>query len=240
MKTPEEVLDRALIILLLADRGLLEHSQHEGETYTVEQREQKREYFLDILESKGLQSACADSELEILRAPVGDLSPEVFNETQWQFEAIPVLLWTVGLCEFPAYDGRVCAENFYGILGKYRTDKSRLPADIKLLEEDVIDFYREASMLWHWRSTEGTGNSYFEEEDAFFYICELFGAHYANLIEVIPLSKESPRDFLVSRTRFNDLSDTIADIIFMQSQWRHHALEWAVNQDTWEDTDTST
>lgn len=240
MKSVEEILDRALIILLLTNRAMLENKQQGGITYTIEQREKEKMFLIKILKAKSLESACSETEIQVMHTQIGDLSEETFENLQWQFEAIPMLLWSVGLHRLLVYDGQLCTEDFYEILGKYRTSQSTIPLDLKLLSEEDILLNREIAMLWHWRSKEGIGNIHFENNDAFFYICRLFGDEYTALSETIPLSQNPPRDFLVNGVELNNLPEEIASRVFVQSQWRHHTLEWITNQESWEETDTST
>jgi hypothetical protein len=240
MRTIEEILDTAFIIMMLSDRGLLEKEEHEGCSYPIEDREEKRKLFVDILKSRSLYGKLTSKEVEIITSKVEKLSEDSFYLTQMQYEAIPVLLWAVGLSDFPEYNAKLCDVDFHPILGKHRTDQTKIDRQDLFLDREKINSWKNIALLWHWRSREGISNQAINNKDIVEYVVQIFGDDYENLFSNIPLSKKYPMDFMVNNEAFNKLSPQKGDVLLVQAKWRHHALEWITSDVAWEETDTST
>ncbi len=238
MKSSNEILNRTFILLILADRGLLEKEFHEDERYTEKQREEQKDKIVKIVNERGIINDFSNKEKQILSAKIGSLDENTFNSTQLQYEAIQTLLWSLNIIDFPKYDGKFCSIDFHNYIGKYGTKEFNL--DVDLREIDDIKIMNEIAMLWHWRAREGTNNNYFNEINLKIEIPKLFGAEYKEHLMKIPLSEKKPVDFLVDKKLFNSITKELYDTIIIQTEWIHHALEWIINDDNWEDTDTST
>jgi len=240
VKNVEEILDTAFIIMMISDRGLLERESHEGGIYSFKEREDKRLKFLEILKSRNLYEKLSQKEVGIVSARVGTLSKDNFILSQMQYEAIPVLLWAVGIKAFPKYDGKLCYVDFHLTLGKYRTDQTKIEKKHLSLDWQKINWWRNISFLWHWRAREGGANPTIKKKDIVETIVEIFGEEYEKYFTDIPIQKKWPRDFLVNGKEFNRLNENSIKVLLLQSKWRHHAFEWMSSNVSWEETDTST
>lgn len=240
MRNIEDILDAAFIIMMLADRGLLERAMHEGRSYSIEEREDKRKLFMAALKSRELDSILSPKESEIINARVETLSDEAFYLTQMQYEAIPVLLWAVGLCVFPKYDAKLTDVDFHSILGKHRTEQTKVDRNILSLDITKIKWWRNVALLWHWRAREGVSNPAINGEDIVESVRRIFGKDYLIFFSNIPLSKKRPRDFMVDKRKFNELNPEKGGVLLIQAKWRHHALEWIVSDVPWDEVNTST
>ena len=240
MRNIEEILDTAFIKMMISDRGLLEKESHEGGSYSIKDREERRLLFVDILKSRNLYDKISQNEAEIFNSKVETLSEDTFYLTQMQYEAIPILLWAVGLSDFPKYDGKLCEIDFHPILGKYKTDQTKIGQQNKYFDYKRISWWRIVVLLWHWRSREGVSNPTIKNKDIIESIIQIFGNDYKKYFVNIPVSKKRPRDFIVNEKKFNELNAEAGKILLIQSKWRHHALEWISSDVTWEEIDTST
>jgi hypothetical protein len=240
MKTPEEILDRAFLIMLLADRGLLEKPEHEGQRYSRAAREAQRCTCLEVLQSRGLRAALDPAELAIIVTPVGALAVGACESTQWQYEAISALLWSTGLHAAPVFDARVCTEDFHPLLGKHRTQSSSIALPLQARTGLEIREACEIAMLWHWRAIEGTANEAFLLQDAAALVLRAFGANTAAVLRSIPQATTPPRDFLIGPVPFSQLDRPTAFALLMTARWRQHALEWVLGDCNWTDVETNT
>lgn len=245
MRTSSEIIDRCFSLLLIADRGLLEKASHSGGTYTKAQREGKRQLFLQIVNDREIP--LSQLEHNILESPVGDLDEETFWRTQWQYEAIPVLLWIVAKCKILPYDGKPCEIDFHPLLGKHCTPQTKVHIKrIRPLSELLV--MRDVALLWHWRCIEGersTSQSQFKNKDVGELINRTFGDKFfglriGNIIKRIPLSSPPIRDFRVGVLPFWQVPGEILTRILAQALWRHHAFEWVLGDSEWETTETNT
>lgn len=238
MKTKIQILNRAFVLLILSDRGLLEKEYHEGERYSKIQREEQKNRFIEIVNKRKLMSFFSKKEKKILFSKIGSLDEDLFYLTQFQYESIQALLWSISITDFPKYDDNFCSIDFHHYIGKYGTSNFKLNATLKNINE--IEVMREVSMLWHWRVRGGIDNDFFISINLKKEIVKIFGKDFKSYIKKIPLSKKKPVDFLVDKKLFSNLPNKSYNIISIKAQWVHHALEWIINDETWEETDTST
>lgn len=238
MRSVSDILDRAFSLLIIADRGLLESESHSGDTYSLQEREDKRVEFQTIIESRSLDSYLLPNEMMYIRKHVGELSVDVFWKTQHQHEAIPVLLWAIGLHPFPSYVPEFSSTDFHNILGPYRTERwQQIPV---LRPELDVRIYYGVVFLWHWRSREGRNAASFKNEASFKIIRKIFGDEFEPAFQHIRVASTQPSDFIAGKQRYSELDERSANTLNIVAKWRHHALEWVLGSDTWEETKTNT
>ncbi len=237
-RTLSDILVRAFSLLLLADRGLLERESHSGGTYSLKEREDKREEFQYIFHSRALEDHMSLNESSQILAPVGQLSDEQYWTSQYQYEAIPVLLWAVNLYTFPSYDPKFSDTDFHPILGRYRTE--RWMQKLGLRCETEIQTHYGVVFLWHWRSREGITSHSFKIDSAFELVRRVFGDEFKSSLPHIRTTPDEPSDFEVGQMRYSELDERSANTLNVVSKWRHHALEWVIGEDPWEETETNT
>jgi len=238
MKSKSKILKRAFILLILSDRGLLEKEFHAGGQYSWGQREEKRKQFVKIAKDRDFLNEFLNSEKDILNAKVGTLNEETFSFTQFQYESIQVLLWSLNIVDFPKYEDKFYLIDFHDYIGKYGTNNFKLNIELQKLID--IKLMNNISMLWHWRAREGIKNKVFKNIDLKVEIPKIFGNEYNECLIKIPFSKKKPVDFLYNNILFNNIPQRKFELLSFRIKWIHHATEWLLNDDSWEDTDTST
>ena len=241
MRTFEEILDRALLCIIINDRSWLEYPQNKSATYSKEEREKIRCRLIEILELHNLIEKLSQTERQPFFKPIGKLPRELIAYMMGQHDAIPALLWAVGLEPFPTFDGTFSGDyHQHPVLEIHRTQGyTALPPACMPTEVDIV-FHREVAMLWHWRGIEGIYNKSIKRTNVPKAVLSVFGQEYAKYLQAIPLTKGFWPDFAIGNRAYKDIDPVLASELLEQFTWVHHALEWILGEESWEDTDTST
>jgi hypothetical protein len=98
--TAQRVARRALALAAVSARGFLD--QHVSDD--LEGGEQYRGRLLKWVEEVGFGDELEPDERDALQRPAGGLDEEEVMRTTWRLEGLSVLLWALGLTEFPPHD----------------------------------------------------------------------------------------------------------------------------------------
>ena len=241
MRTFEEILDRAQLCMIINDRSWCEYKQNKVGTFSKEEREERRLRLIDVLERRSLMAVLSEKERKPFFKPVGKLPRELTAYMMGQYSAIPALLWAVGLEPFPVFDGTFAGDyHRHPVLEKHRTQGYIALPPATMPGETDIAFHREVAMLWHWRGIEGIVNKRFKWTNVPKAVLSVFGQEYATYLQAIPQTKGLWQDFAIGKRAFKDIDPGLASGLLEQFIWVHHALEWILGEDSWEDNDTST
>ena len=239
MKNKKDILTRAIVLLCVSDRSFLEAETLGSKSYTCEQREEQRNRIYSWLKKTGYLQYMTQQEITLFEEAVGGFnSTEIFN-CRFQYEAIVVLLWALGLRDMPNYSCFL-EEDFHDIL-KIGTGHNLdiLMNTCQLRPEEEIALQTEVAMLWHWRAIEmgqvpKDGKSWSD------CIKLIFGDEYEAVLRHIPQASQSPHDFLVGETPVSKLNKTEQGMLDIIAYWRHHAFEWIMSDDAWDEVSADT
>lgn len=149
---PERVARRALILLALAMRGLLD--QDAGTPDEPQAEEMRADLVTWLASDPDLQVETEDEELELLITPIGAADPQSIMNAVWRAEGAQVLLWALGARELPAHDAQ---EHPYevakavGILGDAVSPLFDAP---QLREIGELEQMQSKLLAIHWRLRE--------------------------------------------------------------------------------------
>ena len=116
MKSTEEIIARAIILVCLSDRCALEENIIEGRRYTKSEREKQREAIRNWLNNTRYMEYATETEREFFDKKIGAVHKSNFLQYQVQYEAVEPCLWSLGLVnQLSDYENFVL-EDFHPIL----------------------------------------------------------------------------------------------------------------------------
>jgi hypothetical protein len=240
MKTIQEILSRAIIILCLSDRCALEESVIEGKKYSKKVRENQRVTILNWMKKKNYFGIMTQSEKKFFTTKVGNVSKHEISLYDFQYEGIEPCLWSISLLQELSNYNQFVVTDFHPPLQIGREhDLTKLADSCRLKELADIEIQREIAMLWHWRAIEGN-NPIFEKQSVEETILSIFGQEYKSILDQIPHYDKDIGEFLVHYFPVNKLNPQEIAKLALIAQWRHHAFEWILSDDGWEDVSTDT
>lgn len=143
MKSTEEIIARAIILVCLSDRCALEENIIEGRRYTRSEREKQREAIRNWLISTRYMEYATEKEGELFDKQVGAVHKNNLLQYQVQYEAVEPCLWSLGLVEqLSDY------ENF--VLKDFLVN-NRLFASLSTMEKErirMIAVWRQHAFEW--------------------------------------------------------------------------------------------
>ncbi len=98
---PQRVAARALVLCAVVCRGFIEQEPKSRDNESLRRR------VLDWLDGLTLMPEVEPSELALLRAPLGTLSPQDAVDAGWRCEGLALLAWALQVFELPGYDEEV-------------------------------------------------------------------------------------------------------------------------------------
>ncbi len=146
--SPERVAKRALSLLALAVRGLLEE---DAGSANAAEAEKVRNELLERLGSLGVSGECEPAELKTLETPIGALKAQEATDAVWRAEGAQVLLWALGARGLPPHDQQ---EHPYRVARDSGLREGELPAALaspKLRPAGEVDAQRRQLTGIHWR-----------------------------------------------------------------------------------------
>lgn len=239
MKSKEEILARALVLLCVSDRAFLEIETVEGKTYSFEQREKQRNKIYNWLTRNGYRQYMTSRECDIFEEVVdGGRSDDIYDQ-RFQYEALAVLLWALNLYEMP--DCATASMDDFHVHLKIDTNHNfdKVLSECQLRSEKELAFQTEVAMLWHWRAIE-IGNVPKKGRSWGDCIELIFGEEYKAVLSHIPQAKEMPCDFLVGGKSVAELNRTEQQMLYIIAYWRHYAFEWIMGEDDWDEVAVDT
>lgn len=235
------IIDRALLNMMISDRGWLEMPSQNGVKHSKTAREEKRQYLEAVFTERQMEDVASKTEIEWIKAPVSSLGNKIVEQMIWYYESLSMLLWVAGKDICPVYDGKL-TKDYHGYFAKYRyrTPDSTMRDTDNKPSVYAITVMRETTMLWHWRTIEGINNPWFQTHDVTELLRKTFGAEAERGLHEIAIVTQPIIDFAVNGKPYNMLDRRTAFYLTQQALWRHHALEWILGEESWEDTDSST
>lgn len=152
MKSKEEILKRAIILLAFSDRCALEKQIVDGVRRSLNEREMQRRAIVDWLMSMGYYDSVSEKEKQIFNRGITGKTDESILASQNDYECLEPLLVSLGLIdELSGYD-KFVLHDFHPVLrfGKNHSIKTLLE-ECHMVSDAQIKAYRELAMLWYWR-----------------------------------------------------------------------------------------
>ncbi len=149
---PERVAARALVLLALAHRGLLEDDAGKPDEAEGEAARGRLAAWVDA--EKALTEELEESENELLHTPLGEADPQAIVDAVWGAEGAAVLLWALGARALPPHD---VSEHPFAIGKEAGLLGEKHPALIrtaKLRKVDELWHQQRRLLAIHWRLVE--------------------------------------------------------------------------------------
>jgi hypothetical protein len=240
VKSAKEIASRAVILLCLSDRCALEKPLIGGRLYSKKQREEQRIAINQWLKRKGYTESITKNEQMLFEQEVGTCNKYEIITSQVQYEAIKPCLWTLGLVEKLADYNQFVLDDFHPVLQigeNHSLEKLLGVCCLRNIDEVLIQ--HKISMLWHWRAIE-CNNPIFKLKPAKEIIISIFGQEYENIVDNIQMLKNGQSDFILNNKPFNELNSKEINQVKVIAQWRHHAFEWIVGNEGWDEVNLTT
>ncbi|MCM1424455.1 MAG: DUF4272 domain-containing protein [bacterium] len=240
MKSIKEIMVRAIILVCLSDRCALEEKIIEGRRYPISEREKQREAIRNWLDSVGYMQYATQKERDLFDKSLGKKNKNDILYYQVQYEAVEPCLWSLGLVNRLSDYEQFVLEDFHPIL-QIGTGHSyeKVVKKCKPREKREIELQTEIAMLWHWRAREAY-NPIFTEESIGSIVKSTFGKQYLEILSQIACIDINEKDFVLKNSMFADLNDDEKRHIEVISLWRHHAFEWIMGNNSWDEVEVNT
>lgn len=240
MKSAKDIAIRAIILLCLSDRCALEQSVIGGIKYSSQQREEQKCAIYRWLQKMGYHEMLIDKEKLFFEQPIGICNRNETNEIQLQYESIEPCLWSLGLAQKLSNYDRFVLDDFHPILqiGEDHNLEQLLQICKPRTLSDIIR-QNEFSMLWHWRAIESNSLS-FTSISIRRAISSIFGDKYEKLLLSIREYDDQLNDFVINGVPFRMLCDQDKKRTLYIALWRHHAFEWIVGNQDWDNVEVNT
>lgn len=241
MKKVDEIIGRAESLLCISDRAALEKKVLQGKSYSWKEREQQRLFIYAWLEDNDFKKYMTNTEKTLFEKKIGNpLLKRVFQEKEFEYEAIEPLLWAMGLVKrLSSYDWYVIKD----LHPKLKTDVpdtyKRLKEEVVLRSEDEIILQDQVAMLWHWRAIEGK-NQLFKKEPIRDVLLRIFGEAYKEAIDKILKRQKKKQDFMIGDKYVYELNSKELSHLYKRTTWRYHAFEWLLTEEDWDDVQLNT
>lgn len=237
MKSKDEVIKRAVCLLLFSDRCDLEDKIFDGIRRSLEERENQRKTIIKWAQLKEYYVYLTAKEKRIIETPVIRATNEEARLCQYDYECIEPLLWSLGLVDnLHNYDEFVL-DNLHTPL------KIGAKHTIEMITEvctfrpiDIIEKKREIAMLWYWRCLEcrNISSKSINYKNA---IIDIFGEEYIKILEDYEYFDMNRGDFVVNGKIVAELSDLEIEKLEVIAERRFYAFEWLCTDDDWDNVD---
>lgn len=230
IKTTNHIIRRSILLLALSERIYLETLKED-----TKHREKDKEELLAFLEHFDYMKFLSSKERDILHAPIASLTPKDCCTFSYSYYSISVLLWSVGLL----IDWQDETVNYYELL---QINKNHSLADIakktSRLEVKELTDNKDIALLIHWRTRVISAiDEKVKEQGIVPMIVQTFGKQYESLLSVI---RQINEDFMFGDMPFYKLSQEEKESVSLKLLWKHHAFEWLLSNEEWEDIYTTT
>lgn len=240
MKSAEEIIVRAILLVCLSDRAALEKSTIEGVAYTLKQREEQRKAIYQWIVEQGYYESLVLEEKTVFEQEVGRGDTIEVLSKQLQYEGIEPLLWSLGFIDQLSSYNEFVVEDFHYVLEIEKNHSfEKILAKSNLRECEAVHLQSEIAMLWHWRAKE-SNNPIFSNRPISEVIVATFGEDYVKLLSQMNLIEDEKKDFLVNKKAFERLTVEEKARIQLIAYWRQYAFEWIFSKDAWGDIELTT
>ena len=256
MKTSEEVLNRIFINLALAERSTC---QGGWPSYPRRNRRAWLKNLKNWLEKENrILQAMNEDEKKMIYKHMG--TNTTIKELYWYWEAEEVLCWAVNIVdqiEIPYYKKNI--RQLYSAIDAftgyepittgpsemiYKFSKidamDALLSQIHMRPQEEIEAERDRAMIWHWRAIERKADIF--KKEPFKEIIErtFQDPEITKAVDSMPVAPDG-KDLLVGKKKkFYALSEEHMVHAMIYAGWRQKALEWVLNDESWEDTTADT
>jgi hypothetical protein len=238
MKSSLEIMDRALVCILVSDRAWLESVNPLSRVHPVEEREQRRIIYDQVIDDRGLRSMLTQRESAWFKTSVDAMPRDQVREAFFEYSCIGTLLWCAGVVSMLPLRLDGDPTDYHPILVEHRMPGAAPSPEYVARAVSEVSDACEMAAIWHWRCKEASlsGNRTVNVARA---IVELFGEDYVRLLREMPINERSG-DLEVEGKAFGEVHGTKLADFCLDIRWRHHAFEWVLNEETWEHTTTDT
>lgn len=237
MKSKEEILKRAIVLLAFSDRCAIEKKTVDGVKRSLTERETQRKAIFSWLQRMGYYESACEREKEIFNKEITEKTDEEILLMQSEYECLEPLLWSIGLIsELSDYNDFVLRD-FHPILGFGKNHSFEALAEgCRTVSEAEINVRREMAMLWYWRCIEGRNNpnESFNVKKA---VGDIFGENIAYLLSECGQFDAAVNDFTVNGKSIADLTDAENEKLSVISERRFRAFEWIAADSEWDNID---
>lgn len=237
MKSKDEILKRAIVLLAFADRCALEKSVIDGVKRTLNERETQRQAVLSWLMRMGYYENSSEKEKQIFNSAVTNKADKGIMLLQNDYECLEPMLWSLGLVnELSDYNNFVMRD-FHPILGFGKNHSfEALSGSCCMISDAEIKDCREISMLWYWRCLEHrSGIS--EATDIKKAIYNTFGEGHIKLLDTYEHFDNAANDFVVNGKKVYELNNEEIAKLTVIAERRFYAFEWMSTDDEWDNID---
>jgi hypothetical protein len=235
MKTPQEIIERAQIQLILKDRLIWEDGYSEGRFHTMEERRKQQELESSWISFRALDKAMSPEDLHLLHQKIETVESSIQAQRSFECEAIEPLLWACTLVDKLTPVSRFMMFDFHPLLTA--TPLADVCQAAVLRDEAQLSAQRDIFMLWYWRCRI---NQRFEAAKGKTVVDAISGTFTAQEVVCAKKIKRVQGDFAVGRRPFSQLTPRERYMMELCMQWRYHALAWVLNDESWYDTSTDT
>ena len=237
MKKKEEILRRAVCLLLFADRCSLEDKIFDGIRRSLEERETQRKTIIKWLELKDYYCDLTEKEKRIIETPV---VRKTNNEALFfhnDYECIEPLLWSLGLIDrLSTYDEFVLDNLHIPLKISRNHTLVSLKKCCKDVSSDLVQKHREIAMLWYWRCII-CRNYYSKNINLLEVIKNIFGEQYIKYLQTYEQFDNNKGDFIVKGKKVDELNDMELKKLEVIAERRFYAFEWLCTDDDWDNVD---
>lgn len=237
MKSKEEILKRAIILLAFSDRCALEKKIIDGVRRSLNERERQRQAIVDWLMHMGYYDSVSEKEKQVFNRVITDKTNEDILSLQNHYECLEPMLLSLGLVsKLSSYD-KFVLHDFHPVLrfGKNHSIKSLLE-NCHMVSNAQIKDYRELSMLWYWRCLE-CRNVLSRSTDIKKAIYNIFGEKYIQLLHTYNQFDNVANDFIIKGKKVIELNDEEIAKLSIISERRFYAFEWLSTDAEWDNVD---
>ena len=237
MKSKDEIIRRAMCLLIFADRCFLEKEVLDGVYHSLKEREDQRQVLLNWIKEKEYYPYLTANEKRIMETPVIKEPNDEAIRHQNDYECIEPLLWAVGLVKnISDYEGFV-NDNLHTpmqIGGKHTYDA--LSASCEMLPEATIRRQRELAMLWYWRCLE-CRSELAKPIDVLDAVKRAFGKEHVQILREYEDFDIEGNDFVVNGELVSELNDYDIAKLEVIAERRFYAFEWMFSTEDWDEVD---
>ena len=237
MKSKNEVLKRAVCLLLFADRCALEDKFFDGIRRSLKEREEQRKIIIKWAHLKEYYNYFTENEKRIIEIPVVKATNDEVRACQNDYECIEPLSWSLGLVDnLHNYDEFVLDDPHAPLKIGPKHTIEMLAESCVCRPADVIEKRREIAMLWYWRCLECRSASA-KETNYKTAIKDIFGEEYIKILEDYEYFDMNRGDFVVKGKTVAELTALEIAKLEVIAERRFYAFEWLCTDGDWDNVD---
>lgn len=243
MKTAREILFRTVALFAVAMRATWEFDNSDG--YRSPEELQPFADKIDTwLEKKGYYPYLTESEKTLIKSPIGVTPRKEGVVRMYDWEAVPVLLWALGLGELkdrfqdedyifkPAFDSLEFPDEEH--------DVDRILSRVKMRSEEEVEERCNLAFLWHWRAVETRLDPGWHGDIRQVIHNTFCGVHDDGLSSFALYDSGEDVDMIFRGRPVFTLTGGARGSYEVTAEMMHRALEWILCDEDWDETPTDT